>query len=155
MRVIIQTKLILILLLFATNLLAEPFTVITKTNAIRELPRFFAKVKANVRYGDIVDTLNKEGDWFKVKFNNITGFIHKSAIEKRKIDTKATFNQEYTTSEGEITLAGKGFNPQVESAFKNKYPMMRYDLVDKVEKYNVSDQDLLSFIRSGGLVEPR
>lgn len=109
-----------------------------------------------VRYGDILDILNLEEDWYKVKFKNIIGYIHKTAIEKRNIQsTSLSGTQRYNTSDAEITLAGKGFNPQVENAYKNKHPEMKFYLVDTVETYYVSDNEVLFFIRNGGLLEPR
>ncbi|WP_297213152.1 MULTISPECIES: SH3 domain-containing protein [Thermodesulfovibrio] len=144
-----------LILLISSVAFAETMTVITKTNVIRETPRFFGPVKAYVKYGDVIEALSRDGDWFRVRFRNITGFIHKTAVEKRTVSVSATNNQRTGVSEGEITLAGKGFNPQVERAYRNKYPQMRYDLVDRVERYNASEADLVSFIRAGGLTEPR
>lgn len=144
-----------LILLISSVAFAETMTVITKTNVIRETPRFFGPVKAYVKYGDVIEALSRDGDWFRVRFRNITGFIHKTAVEKRTVSVSGTNNQRTGVSEGEITLAGKGFNPQVERAYRNKYPQMRYDLVDRIERYNASESDLVSFIRAGGLTEPR
>ncbi|MCX7724344.1 MAG: SH3 domain-containing protein [Thermodesulfovibrio sp.] len=149
-------KLVILLSLIATFSYAETVTVITKENAIREFPRFFAPVKSLVKYNDILEVITKEGDWFKVKFKNKIGYIHKTAVERRTaLIRESSLSKKTGTTEGEITLAGKGFNPQVEKAYKEKYPEMRYDIVDKVERYDVSDKDLVSFIRAGGLSEPK
>lgn len=133
---------------------AETITVITKENAIRESPRFFSPVKAYVKYGDILNIVSKEKDWYKVKFRSIVGYIHKTAVEERTISNYGTYTPTTTPSEGEITLAGKGFNPQVEKAYRGKYPQMRYELVDRIEKYDISEKELISFIKAGGLSEP-
>ena len=53
-----------------------------------------------------------------------------------------------------MALAGKGFTPEVEKAFRDKNPKMNYNLVDRVESYRVNDDELQSFIRSGKLIEP-
>jgi hypothetical protein len=152
----ILINLIFLIFFIASISWAETAMVFTKTNAIRESPKFFAPVKAMVRYGDILDILNLEEDWYKVKFRNIIGYIHKTAVEKRNIQpTSFSGTQRYTTSDAEITLAGKGFNPQVENAYKNKHPEMKFYLVDRVETYYASDNELIFFIRNGGLLEPR
>lgn len=148
-------KLVFLSFFLSSLAFAQSVTVITKTNVIRETPRFFGSVKAYVKYGDILDTISTEGDWFRVRFKNITGFIHRTAIERRTVTISGTNNQRAGVAEGEITLAGKGFNPQVERAYRNKYPQMRYDLVDRIERYNSSESDLISFIRGGGLTEPK
>ncbi len=147
-------KIIVLCLLLFTNSWAETITVITKENAIRESPKFFSSVKAFVKYGDILSVVSKEKDWYKVKFRNISGYIHNTAVEERVVSPHSGYYTT-TTSEGEITLAGKGFNPQVERAYKGKYPQMRYDLVDKIEKYEVAEKDIIYFIKSGGLLEPQ
>lgn len=148
--------LIILLFLFIPSItLAETFSVITKENTIREYPRFFAPIKAYVRYGDMLNAIGKEGDWYRVNFRNITGYIHKTAVEQRASAPTGVLSSRTGATQEEITLAGKGFNPQVESAYRAKNPQVRYDLVERVERYDVSDSDLFSFIRTGGLKEPK
>lgn len=151
----IVLKIFVIILLFYSFSFAETITVITKNNAIRESPKFFSPVKIFVKYGDVLNVLSIERDWYKVKFRNYSGYIHKSAVEKRVVALKTGSYQGSSTSEGEITLAGKGFNPEVERVYKNKNPQMRYDLVEKVEKIQISEMEILSFIKTGGLSEPQ
>ncbi len=148
-------KIFVLSLLFCNFSWAQTITVITKNNAIRESPKFLSPVKVFVKYGDILNVLSIERDWYKVKFKNYTGYIHKTAVEKRVVSPKAESYQSGSTSEGEITLAGKGFNPQVERVYRNKNPQLRYDLVEKIEKSEVSEMEILSFIKTGGLIEPQ
>lgn len=153
-----RLKLILraVFVFFLLNALswAETVTVITKQNAIRESPRFFSAVKAYVKYGDILNVINIEKDWYRVKFRNISGYIHKTAVQERTFSNYGSYSPSTTSSEAEITLAGKGFNPQVEKVYKNQHPQMRYDLVDRIERYDISEKELASFIKAGGLSEP-
>jgi hypothetical protein len=58
------------------------------------------------------------------------------------------------TSRDEVALAGKGFTPEVEKAFRAKNPQMKYDLVDRIETYRVPVEDLQVFVRDGWLREP-
>jgi hypothetical protein len=51
-------------------------------------------------------------------------------------------------------LAGKGFTPDVEKAFHNKNPNMRYDLVNQVQSFKINELQLLEFLRAGNLKEP-
>ncbi|WP_353683249.1 SH3 domain-containing protein [Thermodesulfovibrio sp. 3907-1M] len=141
--------------LFTTLSWAETITVITKENAIRESPKFFAPVKAYVRYGDILNVIGRQKDWYRVKFKNISGYIHKTAVEKRTVTSYETYTTSTTPSEGEITLAGKGFNPQVERQYRSNHPKMPYDLVDRIEKYSIPEREIISFIKNGGLSEPQ
>lgn len=141
----------------SVSLGAETATVITKENAIRESCRFFAPVKVTVHYGDALEVILQEGDWFQVKFRGVQGCIHKSAISKKSFSLSKlnlTGSQKQSTSGQEVALAGKGFNPQVEAAYRNKNPQLNFGEVDRIERYNVPENNLRDFIRSGRLNLP-
>ena len=144
----------LMLIFVAGSLLAETVTVITKDNAIREYAKFFAPVKANVKYNDRLEILATEGDWYKVKYGSSTGYIHKSAVEKRVASSASYSGRRSSVSESEAALAGKGFNPQVEASYKKQHPDMKFYLVDNIERYLVPDREVAQFITNGGLRQP-
>jgi len=136
---------------------AETITVITKETALRESCKFFSPVKATVHYNDPLEVLSQEGDWYRVKFKEVEGCVHKSAIEKKSAlpkFIKAPF-QSQSASGDEVALAGKGFNPQVEAAYKNKNPQLNFQAVDSIETYKVSDNSLREFITRGKLNPPK
>jgi len=129
--------------------------VITQEAMIRQDKRFFAPVLIRVPYGEMIQELEREGDWLRVGYRGKQGWIHISAVQEQKFrfSSLAGERAQETTRE-EVALAGKGFTPEVESAFRNKNPKMRYDLVDQVQTYKVAEQQLQAFIRSGNLKEP-
>lgn len=134
---------------------AETLTVITKQNAIRTSCQFFAPVKAMVYYNDVLEVTSKQGDWYQVKFKGLPGCIHKSAVDKKSFTlNKFTGSQGQTAASGEVALAGKGFNPQVEAAYKKSNPGLNYTAVNRVEGYTVSDKQVLQFIQTGRLTPP-
>ena len=144
-----------ILIVTSVSLHAETATVITKQNAIRTSCKFFSPVKATVRYNDMLEIISKEGDWFQVRFKGVQGCIHKSAIQKKSLSlAKLTGSQGKGTSGDEVALAGKGFNPQVEAAYKNKNPELNFSAVDRVESYRISDSEIMQFIQKGKLNLP-
>ncbi|HEY8096546.1 MAG TPA: hypothetical protein VIE65_10715, partial [Methylobacter sp.] len=51
----------------------------------------------------------------------------------------------------EIALAGKGFNADVENAYKAEHRQMSFAWVDNMEKFTVSNADIEQFIKQGGL----
>ncbi len=136
---------------------ADTVTVIVKENAIRESCKFFAPVKAAVRAGNVLEVLSQEGDWFQVRFNNIQGCIHKSAIEKKSVSLtdKLLGPQKQSVTGDEVALAGKGFNPQVEEAYKKKNPGMNYQAVDSIEGYKIPEDKIQEFAAGGKLNPPR
>jgi hypothetical protein len=156
MKIKVFSLIILSAILIPVLVLAETATVITKENAIREYCKFFAPVKAHMKYNDSLEILSPEGDWFKVKFKSVVGCIHKSAVEKKTVSIWGSTQPSKGpgVSESEATLAGKGFNPQVESSYKKKHPEMKYNLVDNIEKSEISDKDLARFVVNGGLKQP-
>ncbi|MFQ3573031.1 MAG: hypothetical protein SNJ53_00190 [Thermodesulfovibrionales bacterium] len=135
---------------------AETIRVITKENFLRENCRFFATIKANLKYGDALEVISPEGDWYRARFRNITGCIHKSAVDQRVISPTASGfgSTRQTATEHEVALAGKGFTPEVESAFKKKNPDMKYNLVDAIERYKTDEKRVFEFIKMGGLTQP-
>ncbi|HZX13823.1 MAG TPA: hypothetical protein VFF49_05430 [Thermodesulfobacteriota bacterium] len=142
----------IIIISTAVSLHAETATVITKQTAIRESCRFFSPVKATVHYDDVLEIISKEGDWYRVQFKGFQGCIHKSSIEKSSISlSNVVGSEKQSTSGDEVALAGKGFNPQVEAAYKKENPSLNFQAVDRVENYKVLESKLIQFIQSGKL----
>lgn len=149
MRLIYATALA-ILLLTPSAAMPETLRIITKENTVRKENRFFSPVLFYVRYGDVLEGLGKEGDWYRVRFKDKEGWVHKTAVVTRKVRLKDIKAAEKTRHD-EVALAGKGFNPEVESSYKEKHPEAGYHLVDKIEAKKISEEELELFIREGRL----
>ncbi|MCX8069418.1 MAG: SH3 domain-containing protein [Thermodesulfovibrionales bacterium] len=144
-----------IFLIMTDYVFADTIRVITKENALREICRFYAPVKSSLKYGDILEVISTEGDWYKVKFKGILGCIHKSAIETKSVSTfQGLGSQKQGATEQEVALAGKGFNQEVEKAFNSKHPELKYNIVDAIDRYKVDEKRVFEFIKMGGLVQP-
>ncbi len=129
--------------------------VVTRENAVREQCRFFAPVKVKVSYGDALEVLSEDGDWFMVKFEEQEGCIHQSAVTEKRLKRKKTGTATAgTATEEEVALAGKGFNPQVEKRYREEHPDAEFATVDYIEGIDVPEEALLEFIESGGLKQP-
>ncbi|MBI1921587.1 MAG: hypothetical protein HYS23_10980 [Geobacter sp.] len=153
-RISIMTLLMFLLATFPVHA-ADTARIITRENAIREDCRFFAPVKAKVRYNDTVTILSRQGDWFRVSFRGVKGCLHKSAVAEKKFSLGSMVSTPAgSTSSEEVALAGKGFNPQVESSYKSSHPELDFQAVDAIERYGVEPEDLAEFIRKGGLNPP-
>lgn len=144
------------LFLLPTSLVfGETARIITKENALREQCRFFSPVKARVQYADVITVISKEGDWYRASFKGIEGCIHKNAIEEKSFTLSGISGTEKRSATNtEVALAGKGFNPQVESSYRRSHPEMNFRAVDLIEGYTVSETELLDFIIKGGLNRP-
>ena len=144
---------ILILLLALSAAMAAQYTVITREAPVRKENRFFAPLVTRLPYGATVQDQGRRGDWLRVGYNGKTGWIHVSAVQEQKFQLSGTGKARETTGY-EVALAGKGFTPEVENAFRGKNPKLQYGLVDQVQAYKIDDTQLQAFILSGKLNEP-
>jgi hypothetical protein len=146
---------LLSLLMMASLAMAATVKVITQEGMIRKEKRFFASVVTRVPYGEMVEELERQGDWLWVSYRGKQGWIHISAVQEQKFRLSSlTTEKAEETSREEVALAGKGFTPEVEKAFRDQNPKMRYDLVDQIQSYKIQDQQLQAFIQAGNLKEP-
>ena len=147
---------LLVGLCFMTSVaLAATVKVITQEAVIRKDKRFFAPAVTRVPYGSVIQESGREGDWVRVSYQGKEGWIHVSAVQEQKfqLSSLAGGNAE-EASRDEVALAGKGFTPEVEKAFREKNPKMRYDLVNQVQSYKVDEQKIQTFLQAGNLKEP-
>lgn len=136
----------------AKSVNAETLTVITKQNALRESCKFFAPIKTTVHYNDVLDVISQSGDWYQVSFKGIQGCVHKSAVKKNSISlSNISGTGSQSASSEEVALAGKGFNPQVEAAYARENPGVNFQAINRIENYNVSENELINFIQGGRL----
>jgi hypothetical protein len=141
---------------FTTSVaLAASIKVITQEAVIRKDKRFFAPAVGRAPYGSELQEERREGDWFRVSYQGKQGWVHVSAVQEQKFDLSSLAGgRARDTSGDEVALAGKGFTPEVEKAFREKNPKMRFDLVNQVQSYKVDEQKLQAFLQAGSLKEP-
>lgn len=138
----------------ASGAAAETVRVITKENAVREECRFFAPVKVLVRYGDTLETTGQQGDWFRVQTRGISGCIHKTAIAARAGSISGPMGSARGASRDETALAGKGFDQQTETAYRQRNASLNYAAVDWVERISIPSERVQNFVVWGGLRQP-
>jgi hypothetical protein len=144
---------ILAVLVTFSAAMAAQYTVITKEAPIRKDNRFFAPVVARLPYGTAVTDQARKGDWLRVTYQGKTGWIHVSAVQEQKIQLIRS-GRAREAGDYEVALAGKGFTPEVENAFRGKNPTLQYGLVDQIQSYMIDDAQLQAFIEAGNLNEP-
>ncbi len=142
-------------LVFYTSLVlaGTSMSVQVKRAPVRSAPSFFSgKIIKNIPYGDRVAVLSQKGKWLKVAARGVTGWMHASALTKKKIIKRAGARDvsKYARSD-EVALAGKGFNKQVESRFMAKNPKISFRWVNRMESFHVSPPEMLRFLKQGKL----
>ena len=129
-------------------------SVQVKEGQLRAKPSFLGKIVAMLSYGDRVAVLEEQADWMRVSLerdNNLNGWIHTSALTKKKIELKAG-SEVAQVSDSEVVIAGKGFTSQVEQEFKLANRNLDYTWIDKMEKeFVVSQNEIQNFLKAGGL----
>ena len=125
-----------------------------KKGAVRSSPSFLGKIVTQLKYGDRVAVQNAKGSWsFITRPSGKTdGWMHNSALSVKKIVLNpGASDVKQAASSDEITLAGKGFNQQVENEFKSKNPQVDFTAINKMEKMSVSQNQIQAFIKEGQL----
>ncbi|MBW2091639.1 MAG: SH3 domain-containing protein [Deltaproteobacteria bacterium] len=129
-------------------------SVQVRTGQVRSLPSFLGKIVAKLSYGDRVRVREKRGSWTKITVPDTEedGWMHASALSKKRIilDPGAADVQEEATSE-ELALAGKGFNQEVEGAFKANHQDLDYSVIDRMEEIVISSEQIVRFLEEGEL----
>ena len=132
---------------------SRKMSVQIKKGQIRSRASFLGQVKAMVSYGDQVEVLSKKGAWFQVKSGRgKTGWLHKSALSEKKIILRAGRTDTRVAAVGEeATLAGKGFNEEVEKEYRQRNPNLDYAWVDRMEQITVRPEEMLAFLAKGNI----
>jgi hypothetical protein len=134
---------------------AETAKIVVKETTLREQCRFLSPAAARLHYNDSVDIVSREADWYKVAFGTVRGCLHRSALEARTYSLSGVSGTRTGfASQEEVSLAGKGFTPEVEASYKKQHHNLNYQAVDDVQSYRVSDETLGKFMREGGLKQP-
>jgi uncharacterized protein YgiM (DUF1202 family) len=109
----------------------------------------FASSRGTLSYGDKVTVLQVDGKWAEVRTTSepsISGWTSTANLTSKRIIA----GNDISASATEISLAGKGFNEEVENAYKAK-GSLNYADVDRTEAQTVSDGELYKFLTEGRL----
>jgi hypothetical protein len=147
---------IFILGMLALSAHAREMSVQVREGQLRAAPSFLSPVRELIPYTERVRVLTEQGDWMQVQRTTSPsqGWMHQSALTRKKLAITAgerQATQGVTTDEQ--ALAGKGFNPQVESEFRNRNPQANFAAVDTMEKRETTPAQLQRFLVEGGLVK--
>lgn len=138
--------------LLALPLLAAvtTITVTVKESRVRATPASYGKTVGTVTLGQKLAVQESKNDWYKVTVGGATGWLHRSAVTTKKVDIGASGSTGTgKVSSDEVTLAGKGFNPQVESEYRKRHPGANFAAVDEMEKMRISEDEVRRFVEAG------
>lgn len=125
-----------------------------KQSSLRSEPKFWGTVLSELSYGTELTPLgasSEDKNWIKVKLGEVEGYAHVTAVTSRKIalgpSTKKVNNNIDSVSS---SLAGKGFNKQVESSYASSKGL-DFSVIDKIEAQKIQSAELYSFLKEGKL----
>jgi len=129
-------------------------SVQVKKGAVRSTPSFLGRIIASLNYGDRVAVKEENNSWSKIVVPGISteAWIHSSALSNKKIILKpGASDVEQAASNDELTLAGRGFNQEVEREFRSQNPRMDFTWIDRMEKMVVFQSEIQAFVKVGEL----
>ncbi|GHV72962.1 hypothetical protein AGMMS49940_02640 [Spirochaetia bacterium] len=137
--------------LCAQSLTGRTMYVTTKTIEIKKSTAFFADTLGSLSYGAPVSVLQENGKWVRIKSleaPEISGWVAAAGLTTKRIIAGSSTS----ASANEIALAGKGFNQEVENAYKQS-GALDYSAIDAMEAIQIPNGQLLSFLREGHLAQ--
>lgn len=124
-----------------------------RESKLRSKPQFWSPPVADLTYGSAlvpVAAAPSDKSWIKTRLGNVEGFVHVSAVTRRKIVLSTSTAKLDKTVDSSIVLAGKGFNSQIENNYKASKGL-DFAPVNEVETYKVASAAEEVFIRDGKL----
>ena len=124
--------------------------VSARTVTLKSSTGFFASNRGNVSYGDQVSVLQISGKWAEVRSAanpSLTGWMASANLSGRRIIASEGTG---SATASEVALAGKGFDRDVENAYRTQ-GNLNYADVDRTEAITVSQTDLFRFVTDGRL----
>jgi len=125
--------------------------VAAKTVELKSSVGFFASAKGTLAYGATVTIIQIKGDWAEVRSeanSSVSGWTPVANLSSKRIVSGAASG----ATANEVALAGKGFNQEVENAYKAK-GKLNYADVDRTEAQKVSKKELQDFVTAGHLFQ--
>lgn len=136
-------------------LLAETVVVNIKSTSVRKDPKFTSAALAAIKAGDALEKLESQSGWVKVRTQaGVVGWVHSTAVTAKRVRLTGTDKAMPTqASAGEIALAAKGFNKQVEDKYRAENPGLDFAAVDALEKLRPTAAEIEAFLKAGRLGE--
>jgi hypothetical protein len=147
-------KLLLVLLamlsvsLLSAQTVGDERAISVREAQLRTAPVFLSGVVARLPYGVLVEIAEVGEGWFLVRAveSGDEGWITASAVEPpESLNLGAGDGDRGNTTTREIALAGRGFNEQIESEYKDENDL-DFSLVDQMEQFVLPPEQLAEFL---------
>jgi hypothetical protein len=133
----------------AQSLVGRTMYVTARTIEVKSSYAFFADTLGSLSYGAPVSILQEYGKWVQVRSSEppeLSGWIATASLTSKRIISGSSTS----ASANEIALAGKGFNQEVENAYRQS-GTLNYNAINAMEAITIPNRQLFSFLQEGRL----
>lgn len=118
-------------------------------------PAFYSQPVAELALGQVLTILEVGNQWFRVSAtSSLSGWVHATALTSASAGSGSVSSGSGSVTQDEVTLAGRGFNSDVEAQYASDNPSLDFDAVDRIEDFEVSEAFMNAFLAGGSLVDP-
>ena len=141
---------------------AETLYIQAKTAQLRAGKTSLDSVVGNVRYGEAVEVLSRDGNWTEVKTAGGTkGWVFSSKLSQSKPsggnDTLARLGQNMRSGDASAVTASAGARglDKASEGYADRAGISPRDrqAVDRMNAYQLADEEVEEFLKEGGLGE--
>ena len=132
-------------------------SVAVQKTQVRASAGYLGAILGVLNYGDRVTVLAQPAgapkDWLYVLApdGKLRGWVNASALTAKKVELSSSSGSvQKSASSGDVALAGKGFNSDVEAEYKSEGGL-DYTWVDRMEAFVVPSTTVIEFMAEGGL----
>ena len=104
-----------LLIIVALKSIAATGTATVDSLRVREKPSASSEIVEMLSVGQKVEILGTEGDWYKIKFNNVVGYVSKTYLSTTDVITGTETTTPPTTTPTETTPATPSATPSSET----------------------------------------
>lgn len=117
-------------------------------------PAFYAQPLLELALGQVLTVVEVGGAWYRVTTaSDQTGWVHSTALAAASAGSGTVGSGSGSATQDEVTLAGRGFNSDIEAQYRSDNPGLDFGKVDAMEDLEVSGETLVAFLSAGGLIE--
>lgn len=131
--------------------LPDRVRVEVKEGQLRKSPSFLGQIMARLPFGTTVGVVKEQGSWVEVNAGQDKGWLHISALNTGTTGLKAGGAVDSSATSDEVALAGKGFDQNVEDTFRQKNPSLNFAVIDRMESFLVTSDEMRAFLAQGEL----
>jgi hypothetical protein len=117
-------------------------------------PAFYAQPLLELALGQVLTVVEVGTAWYRVSTaSDQTGWVHSTALAAASSGSGTVGSGSGAATQDEVTLAGRGFNSEIEAQYRSDNPSLDFAKVDAMEDLEVASEALTAFLSAGGILD--